>query len=413
MKHQVFIALFILLAAACAPAATSASPVNPVDAAGTALAAAWTNVALTQTALPTLTPAPPSTSTEEVFLISPTNLPAPTPTVPSPYEADHEAIRKAIASYFDTLYAMRNTFRVDGLGDTVSTGDEAKGFRQTRLREQALEIAWARMYLSRYASYTVTLDYSEIVVFDGGQRARANFTEGNAIVYEISIPSGLVSHMSGVDHIMILGKEPDGWKIIYDVREDYVTHRSLYAPTPFPQDVLRQIDKRLMELSKGQAAPALPAQGKVFIPSDPAQLERWKEVETALAERLLPEYPRDEVLCEWELTDKSERKLIVWAICMATVTFAGTGNYYFPAASLPALIHLDDEGGVESVEIPRYGEDYLSDYRKLFPEGAWKNLPDAIAMEKHLHWRRRNPTEPPLVVLNVTAILTPTASPTP
>jgi hypothetical protein len=98
---------------------------------------------------------------------------------------------------------------------------------------------------------------------------------------------------------------------------------------------------------------------------------------------------------------------------MATITSAETGNYYFPAASVPALIHVDAEGAVQNVEIPAYGDQYISDLHRLFPNGAWKDLPNASAMEKHLHWRRRNPSEPPLVVLNSTAILTPTVSPTP
>jgi len=336
------------------------------------------------------------------------------PTVVSPFEAEHEAIRKVITAYFDKIYFMHNSFQVDGFGDTVSMSDEAKGFLKTELRKQAVEIVWARSNFLRYASYSYTLNYSEIVVFDSGQRARANFTDGNEVIYETTIPFEIVSQMGGVKHIMILGYEQDGWKIIYDVHDDY-SHRSLYAPTPFPKDVLNELDKQLIDLDQGQGGPVLPKAGKSFISSDPAQLERWKEYQTALAEKLMPQYPRDKVLCEWELTEKYEQRINVYAVCMTTVTSAEVGNYYFPVASVPAVINLDADGAVQSVEVPEYGESYLSDFWKLFPNGAWNDLPNVSAMEKHLHWRRINRTEPPLVVLNAVAILTvtPAVSPTP
>jgi hypothetical protein len=94
---------------------------------------------------------------------------------------------------------------------------------------------------------------------------------------------------------------------------------------------------------------------------------------------------------------------------------ASLGNYYFPAASVPAVIHLDADSAVQRVEIPEYGEQYLSSFRRLFPNGAWKDLPDVSVMERHLHWRRTHPTEPPLIILNAAAIrtATPTASLTP
>ncbi len=347
-------------------------------------------------------------------MVQPTSYITISPTYISPYETDHQAIKTVIAAYFDKTYSMNNSFQVDGFDDTVSTSDEASGFLKTELRKRAVEIVWARTNFLRYASYKFTLDYSEIVVFEAGQRARANFTEEHGIVYELSIPSGRESHMSGVRHIMILKKEEGGWKIIYDVHDDQ-SHRSLYAPTPFPQDVLAGLDKQLIGMSQGQGGPALPGEGKLFIPSDPAQLEEWEEYESALAEKLMPQYPRDKVKCEWELMEKSEQKVNVWAFCLTTVTSPEIGNYYFPAASVPAVINLDADGGVQSVEIPEYGENYIAGFWKLVPDTIWDQFPTVAAMEKHLHWRRTHPAEPPLVVLNATAILmaTPTATPIP
>lgn len=381
---------------------------GPTSAMETFESFAMTSIVGTQMAIPTATSMPPVPTSTPTFS-------ATEPTAPvSPYEADHEEIRKVIDAYFDKAYSMRNSFQVDGLGDTISTSEEANGFLRTELRKRAVDIVWARQNYLRYASYEYTLDYSEIIVFDGGQRARANFTEGNEIVYELSIPSGIVSRMSGVKHIMNLKKEQDGWKIIYDVHDDQ-SHRSLYAPTPFPNDVLKDLDQQLIRLNEGQGGPALPGEGKSYIPSDPAQLENWEEYESAFAEKLMPQYPHDKVLCEWELMEKSERKINVWAMCLTTITSSEIGNYYFPAASVPAVIHLDAEGGVKSVEIPEYGENYIAGFWKLVPNNIWNQLPNVSAMEKHLHWRRTHPAEPPLVVLNAAAILlaTPTAIPAP
>ncbi|HMZ08838.1 MAG TPA: hypothetical protein PK078_14575, partial [Anaerolineales bacterium] len=394
---------------------TPTPALGPTNVMETFVPFAMTSIVGTQLAIPTATPMPPvPTSTPTFFVTESTALPSTPPTPISPYEADHEEIRKVIDAYFDKVYSMRNSFQVDGLGDTVSTSEEANGFLRTELRKRAVDIVWARQNYLRYASYQYTLEYSEIVVFDAGQRARANFTEGNSIVYESSIPSGIVSRMSGVKHIMNLKKEQDGWKIIYDVYDDQ-SHRSLYAPTPFPNDVLKGLDQQLIRLNEGQGGPALPGEGKSYIPSDPAQLEKWEEYESALAEKLLPQYPRDKVLCEWELMEKSEQKINVWAMCLTTITSPEIGNYYFPAASVPAVIHLDKGGGVQNIETPEYGENYTSDFWKLVPNTIWNQSPNVSAMEKHLHWRRTHPSEPPLVVLNAAATLlaTPTATPAP
>ena len=410
VKILPFLVAVILTACSRFP---SSPTINPTDVMETAISFVKTEAVKTQLAIPTATPMslPVPTSTPSLFATEPTTLPSATPTPVSPYEAEHEEIRKVIDAYFDKVYSMHNSFQLDGFGDTVSTSDEANGFLKTELRKRAVEIVWARQNFLRYASYDYTLDYSEIVVFDAGQRARANFTEGNGIVYELSIPSRIETQMSGVKHIMNLKKEQDGWKIIYDVHNDQ-SHRSLYAPTPFPKDVLDELDQQLIRLDEGQSGPALPGEGKLFIPSDPAQLEKWEEYESALAEKLMPQYPRNKVLCEWELMKRSEQKINVWAICLTTVTSPEIGNYYFPAASVPAVIHFDTGGRLQRIEIPEYGENYIADFWTLVPNTVWNQYPNVSAMEKHLHWRRTHPSEPPLVVLNAAAILhaTPTAT---
>ena len=69
----------IVALAACGP--TPAPTMNPADTQGTAVAAAWTVVAMTQAAIPTATPIPPTETP------SPTALPTFTPLLPPTLEA--------------------------------------------------------------------------------------------------------------------------------------------------------------------------------------------------------------------------------------------------------------------------------------------------------------------------------------
>lgn len=391
---------------------------QPTTAIETALAVVGTAIAETQTAVTKTTTQTPSVTPLPTFSPLPST-PSKTPTGISPYEAEHEAIRKVIASYLDQIYYMHNSFQVGGLGDVISSAPDGRLFLKTKLRQLAVDITWERQNFSRYVSYNSTLTYSEIVVFDSAQNARANFTETLYTTYERLIPIDTLLYPKTTEHIIMLRHEEDGWKIIYDVYNDNQPRRSLYAPTPFPKDVLDNLDKELINSSQAQGGAVLPEAGKMFIPSDPAQLEQWKEYENVLAEKLMPQYSRDTVLCEWELMDKSKQSINVWAVCMTSVTSAEVGNYYFNVATVPAVININPDGAIQSVEVPKYGREYLSDFLKLFPNGAWKNLPsdawgnlpNVEAMEKHLHWRMTHPTEPPLVILNATAILTVTPIP--
>lgn len=80
MKNKalyIIISTFIVLAlAACGP--TPAPTMNPADAQGTAIAAAWTVVAMTQAAIPTATPIPPTIAPPPTALPTFTPLPSPT-----------------------------------------------------------------------------------------------------------------------------------------------------------------------------------------------------------------------------------------------------------------------------------------------------------------------------------------------
>jgi hypothetical protein len=72
----------------------------------------------------------------------------------------------------------------------------------------------------------------------------------------------------------------------------------------------------------------------------------------------------EHVLCEWDILGRSEsgREIYVWALC------AGVGpSGISSAASVPALIHVERNGAVHSVEIPGDGTMYAQDIVRMFP----------------------------------------------
>ena len=76
-KARHIILMFMVVAlAACGP--TPAPTMNPADAQGTAVAAAWTVVAMTEAAIPTATPIPPTEAPSPTALPTFTPLPPPT-----------------------------------------------------------------------------------------------------------------------------------------------------------------------------------------------------------------------------------------------------------------------------------------------------------------------------------------------
>ena len=130
------------------------------------------------------------------------------------------------------------------------------------------------------------------------------------------------------------------------------------------------------------------------ITPDPIQVERWKEYENALAKSVLPDLASEEVLCEWDILGRSADEVYVWAVCSG---IAGGG-------SVPAVIHLEEDGSIQSVErIINWSADIL----RLFPadvRGKFDRYPSGRAreMSEHVDWRRTHPEEPPLIILSTT-----------
>ena len=130
------------------------------------------------------------------------------------------------------------------------------------------------------------------------------------------------------------------------------------------------------------------------ITPDPVQVERWKEYENALAKSVLPHLTSEEVLCEWDILGRSADEVYVWAVCRG---MNGGG-------SVPAVIHLEEDGSIQSVErIINWSADIL----RLFPadvRGQFDRYPSGRAreMSEHVEWRRTHPGEPPLIILSTT-----------
>jgi hypothetical protein len=134
-------------------------------------------------------------------------------------------------------------------------------------------------------------------------------------------------------------------------------------------------------------------------------VEHWREYESALGEKLLPFLPLEEVLCEWEVLGRSADEVYVWAACMGTVLI-GQMNPGHPHVSIPAVIHLREDGHVQNVETPGAGALYARGIRDMFPmdvqERIFNDTIDYGRLHGHLRWRIDRPDEPPLAVVDAT-----------
>jgi len=176
---------------------------------------------------------------------------------------------------------------------------------------------------------------------------------------------------------------------------DLPTPTATSSPTPFPT---------LTPIPVTVTPSPLPTQPTIpFITPDPIQVEKWKEYEDALGMQLLPPNSlRGKVLCEWEILGRSDKEVYVWAFCQSPPY---SKNLKASIASIPAVIYLQTDGTIQSVNIPGSGTAYASDIRKLFPadiqEKIFSHSIDTNRMEAHINWRREDP-EPPLVILSAT-----------
>jgi hypothetical protein len=90
---------------------------------------------------------------------------------------------------------------------------------------------------------------------------------------------------------------------------------------------------------------------------------------------------------------------------MGTVLI-GQMNPGHPHVSIPAVIHLREDGHVQSVETPGAGALYARGIRDMFPmdvqERIFNDTIDYGRLHGHLRWRMDRPDEPPLAVVDAT-----------
>jgi len=169
------------------------------------------------------------------------------------------------------------------------------------------------------------------------------------------------------------------------------------SPTPItPTAVLKvTLTPVIITPSPLPTRPTIP-----IITPDRIQVERWKEYEEALKQRILPTWTFKPLLCEWDILARGVQEIYVWALCGSS---KGTDMR-------PAVIYLSADGSIRSVEIPKRGSP--SDVDRLFPPEAQARFyyytGDSVLfgrlkeMLDHLYYRETRSEEPPLIVLLAT-----------
>jgi hypothetical protein len=126
----------------------------------------------------------------------------------------------------------------------------------------------------------------------------------------------------------------------------------------------------------------------IVITPNAIQVERWREYQAELARVVLAQHAQgtvpfpELVLCEWDILGGSEQEVYVWAAC----SFVGLGQG-------PAVIHLDTDGSIQSVEyaFPGYDRDIV--IQRLFPEdvqariAVYFNSERSKQMNAHMEYR--------------------------
>ena len=169
------------------------------------------------------------------------------------------------------------------------------------------------------------------------------------------------------------------------------------SSTSVPTSIHLTVPPTLIPLQTPTIGPASTA--------DSIQVARWKEYEDALAKALFPSsFIANEFLCEWEILGQADQEIYVWAVCMSIFSVESTGLPYY--LEMPAVIHTETDGAVQSVEIPGGGTHYAADIRRMFPSVAQERYFDGLIhfqeLIAHLNWRREHSEEPPLIVVSKT-----------
>ena len=253
MKHRIIIAILLITLTACSSARPSA------DVANTAMAIVQTAVALTQTAMPTVTP-PPPTFTSTATVVYPTPSPMPTqltlPVTLDPIQAkQQEEIKGVIQAYFDLRYQALSIsppedFQINGFGDLVSNGTEAKDFLVTEMAKLAAERKWRDVNRFGYVKYDYSLKYKDIFIDASNQIATISVLDDFTIITERDMelnPKAPNSERGDQTHEIVLHNEQGQWKIISDIYRD-TWWLQFREPGISTDEILRKINKALQSL---------------------------------------------------------------------------------------------------------------------------------------------------------------------
>ncbi len=124
---------------------------------------------------------------------------------------------------------------------------------------------------------------------------------------------------------------------------------------------------------------------------------RWKLYESALAKAILPKGYRG--LCEWEILGQQKNEVYVWALCASSPAGA--------KGSVPAVIVLNENGGIQEVKIPGDGDAYSQDIRKWFPPEVQKKIfhfHSRLITDEAFQKRFSDRTLPPQIVVSGTPL---------
>ncbi len=180
--------------------------------------------------------------------------------------------------------------------------------------------------------------------------------------------------------------------------------------TPIPL-TSTTIPPTVTETPESIIATPLPTQPPIVfaITPDVIQVTHWKEYQTELARCVLAQAKCDysqaeNSFCEWDILGSSGQEVYVWAVCKFLIS-----------GKKPAVIHLNSDGSIQKVEVPRYGPEAASDVQRLFPIDiqAKISLYDQLGhsgkeleLERHLLWRQDHLDldQPPLIILSTTPV---------
>lgn len=175
--------------------------------------------------------------------------------------AEEEKIRAVIQNYFEKRYHSRQVNQIENFRELTDGSAQAEAFLKTESDKLEIEIYNAKLHHLGYTQYKFTLDFNNISIDREDQSATVLLTEGHDVVFEISNmiskAEPIVSKMRNLDHMIVLKKTQNDWKIVSDHYEDYLW-RMLRATDLSKDELLHsmsmnEVQDRLSNIEKVQS----------------------------------------------------------------------------------------------------------------------------------------------------------------